>query len=67
MSSSGLRNLAVRLWLDRMDQIRELDGILNEEDWDVVSNQIWSKSAQLCYNCGTMVAFVYSPKLPSSV
>jgi hypothetical protein len=40
VSSSSLRNLTVRLWLDSMDQIRELDGILDEEDWDVVSNQV---------------------------
>jgi hypothetical protein len=40
MSSSGLGNLAVWPGLDSMDQIWELDGILNEEDGDVVTNNI---------------------------
>jgi hypothetical protein len=43
MSSSGLGNLAVWPGLDSMDQIWELDGILNEEDGDVVTNDIWKK------------------------
>jgi hypothetical protein len=40
MSSSGLGNLAVWPGLDSMDQVRELDGILNEEDGDIVTNNI---------------------------
>jgi hypothetical protein len=40
MSSSGLGNLAVWPGLDSMDQVREFDGILNEEDGDVVTNNI---------------------------
>jgi hypothetical protein len=43
MSSSGLGDLAVWPGLDSMDQIWELDGILNEEDGDVVTNDIWKK------------------------
>ena len=34
------RNLIVRLGLHSMDNIGKLDGILDEEDWDVVSNDI---------------------------
>jgi hypothetical protein len=40
MSSRSLGNLVVLPWLDRMDQIRELDRILNEEDRNVISNDI---------------------------
>lgn len=35
-----LRNLVVRLGLHRMNQIRELDGILDEEDQHVVADEI---------------------------
>jgi hypothetical protein len=35
-----LGNLAVLLWLDRMDEIRELDSILDKEDGNVVADNI---------------------------
>jgi hypothetical protein len=35
-----LRDLAVRLGLDRVDEIRELNCVLNEEDRDVVANDV---------------------------
>lgn len=41
VSRCRLRNLRVRLGLYRMDQVWELDGILNEEDRDVVSNDVY--------------------------
>lgn len=40
MSRCALGNLAVGLRLDRVDEIRELDCILNEEDRDVVANNV---------------------------
>lgn len=40
MSCSSLWYLAVRAWLYRMDKIRKSDSILNEEHWDVVSNNV---------------------------
>ena len=36
----GLRDLVVRLRLDGVDQVRELDGVLDEEDRDVVADEI---------------------------
>jgi hypothetical protein len=36
----SLRHLAVRAWLDCVDEVRELDGILNEKDRNVVSNNV---------------------------
>lgn len=41
MSGGCLGNFIVLSWLDGVDQIRELDGVLDEEDRDVVSNNIW--------------------------
>lgn len=35
-----LRDLIVRLWLAGVDQICKLDGILDEEDGDVVSHEV---------------------------
>lgn len=40
MGAGGLRIAAVRFHLHGMDQIRELDRILNEEDRDVVADQV---------------------------
>jgi hypothetical protein len=40
MCGSSLWDLSIRLWLDRVDEIREQDGILDEEYRDVVSNDI---------------------------
>ena len=40
MSRRSLRHLAVRARLDRVDEVRELDGILNKENRNVVSNYI---------------------------
>jgi hypothetical protein len=34
----GLRDFVVRLRLYGMDQVREFDRILNEENWDIVAN-----------------------------
>ena len=42
MSSSSLRDFVVRTWLDRMDQVGELDGILDEEYGNVVTDDICS-------------------------
>ncbi len=40
MGSSGLGDLIVRSRLDRVDQIREPDSILDEKDWNIVSHDI---------------------------
>jgi hypothetical protein len=40
VGSGCLGDLIVWPWLDRMDEIWELDGILNEEDWNVVSDNV---------------------------
>ena len=36
----GLRDLVVRLRLDRVDEVRELDRVLDEEDRDVVADEV---------------------------
>lgn len=62
MSSSGLGNLAVWSRLDSMDQVRELDGILDEEYGDVVTNDIYFGLVEFHRSngsgCLTKVAFV---------
>lgn len=40
MSRGSLGNLIIWAWLHRVDKIRELYSILDEEDWDVVANNI---------------------------
>jgi hypothetical protein len=40
VSSRCLRDLAIRRRFDRMNKIGELNGILDEEDWDVVADNI---------------------------
>jgi hypothetical protein len=40
MSSSSLRDLIVRPRLDCMNEVWELDGILDEEDGDVVADDV---------------------------
>lgn len=40
MRSGSLGNLIIAPRLDGVDQIREQDRVLDEEDWNVVSNQI---------------------------
>ena len=40
VSSRSLRDLTVTSGLDGVDQVRELDGILDEEHGDVVSHEI---------------------------
>lgn len=40
MSSSSLRNFVIWTRLHRVDEIRELNSILNEEDWNVIANNI---------------------------
>jgi hypothetical protein len=44
MSGRRLRNFAIRLRLDSVDQIWKLDSILDKENWDVVSNDICDPS-----------------------
>jgi hypothetical protein len=44
MRGRRLRNFAIRLRLNSMDQIWKLDRILDEENWDVVSNDICDPS-----------------------
>jgi len=43
MGSSSLRDLFVWTWLDSMDKIWEQDGVLDEENWNVISNDIWNR------------------------
>ena len=38
--ASGLRESAIGFHFDCMDEIRKFDGILNEEHWDVVPDQV---------------------------
>lgn len=40
MSSRCLRDLVIWARLHRVDEIRKPDSILDEENWDVVSNDI---------------------------
>jgi hypothetical protein len=40
MCGGGLRYFSVWLWLHSVDQIRELDRILDEENGDIVSNNV---------------------------
>jgi hypothetical protein len=40
VSSCALRNFTIRLRLDRMDEIGELNGVLNEEDGNVVPHDV---------------------------
>lgn len=40
MCSSSLRDLIIWARLYGVDEIRELDSVLDEEDWDVVANDI---------------------------
>lgn len=40
MGTLALRHLIMRLRLDGMDDVGELDGVLNEEDWDVVTDEV---------------------------
>ena len=40
MGCSGLRDLVVWLRLESMNEVREQDGVVDEENWDVDSNDI---------------------------
>lgn len=40
MGRSSLGYLIIWAWLHGVDEIRELDGVLDEEDWNVVANDI---------------------------
>jgi hypothetical protein len=42
VSSRSLGYLIVRTRLDRVDEIREPNGILDEKDWNVVSDNVWA-------------------------
>lgn len=41
VGSGRLGNLTVGAWLDSVDQIREPNGILDEENRDIVSDNVW--------------------------
>lgn len=41
MGSSSLRDFVIWTGLDGMDEIRELNGILDEKYWDIVPDDIW--------------------------
>jgi len=41
--SGCLRDFTVRLRLHCVDEVRELDSILDEEDWNVVANNVCKK------------------------
>lgn len=40
MSGGSLRNLIICPWLDGMDEIRELNSVLDEENGNIVSNNV---------------------------
>lgn len=40
VGSGSLGDLTVLSWLDSVDEVRELDRILDEKDWDVIPNDI---------------------------
>jgi hypothetical protein len=40
MRTACLRIASICLHLHRVDQVRELDRVLDEEDWDIVADQI---------------------------
>ena len=40
MGAGSLGDLVVRAWLDRVNQVGELDGILDEKDGNIVSHDI---------------------------
>lgn len=41
MCCSSLGHLMIWAWLDRVNQIRELNTILNKEDWNIISHDIY--------------------------
>lgn len=41
MGSGGLGDFIITAGLDGVDQVGEEDGVLDEEDGDVVSNQVY--------------------------
>ena len=59
-----LGHLVVRLRLACVDDIRELDGVLNEEYWDVVSNNVLQQCQNVSLN---FTIHLYLTQLPSSV
>ncbi len=40
MSSGCLGNFTIRTRLNRVDEIRESDGILDEEHWNIVAHNV---------------------------
>jgi hypothetical protein len=40
VSRGGLRNFLIGAGLNRVNQVGEEDGILDEEDWDIVANNV---------------------------
>jgi hypothetical protein len=41
MGSSSLRDFVIWTGFDGMDEIRKLNGILDEENWDIIADDIW--------------------------
>lgn len=66
MGSGGLRNLPVRHRLDGVNEIREENGILDEENRDVVANDVLD-SIRTTAKYNFLGAMLDLPKLPSSV
>jgi hypothetical protein len=47
----SLRYLVMRFWLACMDEVWELDGVLDEEDWDIVSDDVPVSFGGIMFNC----------------
>ena len=62
MGCSGLRDLVVWLRLESMNEVREQDGVVDEENWDVDSHNVlmlWvSSSFYDSWKLLTKVSFV---------
>jgi hypothetical protein len=40
MSTLALRNLIMWFWFDCVNDVWELDGVLDEENWNIISNDV---------------------------
>jgi len=56
VSRLGLGNLAVRLWFACVNDIRKFDGILDEEDGNVVAHDV--PVALLCVELDSKAAYI---------
>ena len=63
MGTLSLRDLSVRLRLCGVDQIRELNGTLNEEDWNIIPNY----NKHLKHDIKQWETYPTISQLPSSV